>query len=153
VSTETGGMNSKVVENIDGKVRFPLQEPMAAHKGQIAEYVRRNGGAGVQHVALLTDDIVAAVNTLRQVDIEFVDAPRGYYEALKRRFDERELRDLRNSHILADSDDYGYLLQIFTKPLTPRRTLFIELIERRNARGFGSANIKALFRAVEQEQA
>jgi 4-hydroxymandelate synthase len=151
VNTEAGGMDSKVVESPNGAIRFPLQQPAQRGRGQIADYLVKHGGPGVQHVAFLTDDILGAVASLEEEGVEFVDAPRGYYDGLELGAIEENLADLRRSKVLVDHDRWGYLMQIFTKSRHARRTLFFELIQRRNARGFGSGNIRALFRGLAQQ--
>jgi 4-hydroxyphenylpyruvate dioxygenase len=147
---------SKVVADGDGRIKFPINEPAeGARKSQIEEYLEYYGGAGVQHVAMSTTDIVGAVAALRSSGVRFLATPASYYDELPGRVGEidQELADLRELGILADRDDEGYLLQIFTKPFGDRPTLFFELIERHGARGFGEGNFKALFEAIEREQA
>jgi len=156
ISTEYSALMSKVMADGSGRIKFPINEPAeGARKSQIEEYLEYYGGAGVQHVALATTDIVAAVSTLRERGVRFLATPASYYEELPDRVGEigEDLADLRDLGILADRDDEGYLLQIFTKPLGDRPTLFLELIERHGARGFGEGNFKALFEAIEREQA
>jgi 4-hydroxyphenylpyruvate dioxygenase len=157
VWTERSAMNSKVVEDPSGSIKFPMQEPARAKgKSQIEEYLDFNRGAGTQHVAYLTDDIVATMRSVRRNGIHFVRVPNTYYDALEGRVGKltpEALQAFTELGILMDSDDDGTLLQTFTEPLEARPTFFVELIERRGARGFGAGNIKALFEAVEREQA
>src|SRR5690606_11490982 len=138
-----------------GRIKLPLNEPAdSARRSQIEEFLDYYGGPGVQHVALETDDVVAAVEALRQRGVRFLGTPASYYEGLEARLGElaHPLADLRRLGILADADDEGHLLQIFTRPLGDRPTFFFELIERRGSRGFGEGNFKALFEAIEREQ-
>jgi 4-hydroxyphenylpyruvate dioxygenase len=155
VATEYSAMNSKVVQNKTGTIKFPIIEPAQGRKkSQIEEYLMYYGGAGVQHIALLTEDIVTAVQTLRDNYVEFMQTPGTYYAALEDRIGkiDENLEALRELSILIDRDDWGYLMQTFTRPLHNRPTLFFEIIQRKNARGFGAGNIKALFEALEREQ-
>jgi 4-hydroxymandelate synthase len=147
-------MNSEVVQSETGQVTFTLIEPDTSRKpGQIDSFLAGHGGAGVQHLAFLTDDIGEAVQALRDRSIRFLDAPRHYYAALSGRLPEfaADVHRLRELDVLVDRDHWGHLLQIFTKSVHPSGTLFFELIERRAARTFGSGNIRALYEAVEQE--
>jgi 4-hydroxyphenylpyruvate dioxygenase len=156
ISTEYSALMSKVVAGGDGRIKFPINEPAEGRrKSQIEEFLEYYGGAGVQHLALSTTDIVGAVRDLTERGVEFLRTPDIYYEELPGRVGEiaEDLDDLRELGILADRDDEGYLLQIFTKPIGDRPTLFLELIERHGARGFGAGNFKALFEAIEREQA
>jgi 4-hydroxyphenylpyruvate dioxygenase len=156
ISTEYSALMSKVMTDGRGLVKFPINEPAEGRrKSQIDEYLEFYEGPGVQHVALATRDIVNAVQTLGSRGVEFLTVPEDYYEEAPHRVPEIEtqLNDLRRLGILVDRDDEGYLLQIFTKPLGDRPTLFFELIERHGARGFGDGNFKALFEAIEREQA
>jgi len=156
ISTEYSALMSKVVAGGDGRIKFPINEPAEGRrKSQIEEFLEYYGGAGVQHLALSTTDIVGAVRELTERGVEFLRTPDAYYEELPGRVGEiaEDLGDLRELGILADRDDEGYLLQIFTKPIGDRPTLFLELIERHGARGFGAGNFKALFEAIEREQA
>ena len=156
IATEYSALMSKVVANGNHRVKFPLNEPaVGKKKSQIDEYLEFYGGPGVQHIALATDDIVATVRTMKAAGVAFLDTPDTYYEQLgswagETRVPVAELAELR---ILADRDDDGYLLQIFTKPVEDRPTLFFEIIERRGSRSFGKGNFKALFEAIEREQA
>ncbi|HEU0052147.1 MAG TPA: 4-hydroxyphenylpyruvate dioxygenase [Longimicrobium sp.] len=157
VFTERSRMNSKVVSDDSGAVKFPIVEPKEA-KGmsQIDEYLNFHGGAGTQHVAFGCEDVCAAVEAVRAQGVDFVQTPGAYYDLLEARvgaIDPVEMERLRADGILVDRDEHGRLLQIFSKPITGRPTMFVELIERRGARGFGGGNIHALFEAVEREQA
>jgi 4-hydroxyphenylpyruvate dioxygenase len=156
ISTEYSALMSKVVTGGNGRVKFPINEPAEGkRKSQIDEYLEFYEGAGAQHIALTTHDIVHAVAQLRQRGIRFLPTPESYYEEVPKRVGEisESLEDLRRLGILVDRDDEGYLLQIFTAPLGDRPTTFFELIERHGARGFGEGNFKALFEAIEREQA
>jgi 4-hydroxyphenylpyruvate dioxygenase len=149
-------MNSKVVQNSNGLVKFPLMEPTPGkRKSQIQEFLNYYDGPGAQHIAFLSNNIIATVRMLRENGIEFLRIPETYYDSLEERVREieEEIDDLRHLNILADRDDWGYLMQTFSKPVESRPTIFIEVIQRKGARGFGSGNIKALFEAVEREQA
>jgi 4-hydroxyphenylpyruvate dioxygenase len=155
ISTEYSALMSKVVTNGDGRVKFPINEPAEGRrKSQIDEYLEFYEGPGAQHIALTTDDIVRTVGELRRRGIRFLQTPDSYYEDVPDRVGEiaEELDDLRQLGILVDRDDEGYLLQIFTAPLGDRPTIFLEIIERHGARGFGEGNFKALFEAIEREQ-
>jgi 4-hydroxyphenylpyruvate dioxygenase len=155
ISTEYSALMSKVMADGKGRIKFPINEPAEGkRKSQIEEYLEFYGGPGVQHIALSTTDIVATVRALRERGVRFLMTPSSYYEELPERIGEIEenLADLSELGILADRDDEGYLLQIFTKPLSDRPTLFLEVIERHGARGFGEGNFKALFEAIEREQ-
>ena len=156
ISTEYSALMSKVVTGMDGRVKFPINEPAEGkRKSQIDEYLEFYEGAGAQHIALTTDNIVRTVAELRGRGIRFLRTPDSYYEEVPGRVGEiaESLEDLRRLGILVDRDDEGYLLQIFTAPLGDRPTIFFELIERHGARGFGEGNFKALFEAIEREQA
>ena len=156
IVTEYSGMNSRVVQNHAGTIKFPMQEPIQGkRRSQVEEFLTFHHGAGAQHLAILTDDIIHSIQTLRANGIEFVRTPATYYENLQERVGliDEDIAMLRDLHILVDRDSSGYLLQIFTKPLQSRPTMFFEIIQRKNAVGFGSGNIKALFAAVEREQA
>jgi len=156
ISTEYSALMSKVVTGGDGRVKFPINEPAEGkRKSQIDEYLEFYEGAGAQHIALTTDNIVRTVAELRGRGIRFLRTPDSYYEEVPGRVGEiaESLEDLRRLGILVDRDDEGYLLQIFTAPLGDRPTIFFELIERHGARGFGEGNFKALFEAIEREQA
>ncbi|HSZ49904.1 MAG TPA: 4-hydroxyphenylpyruvate dioxygenase [Streptosporangiaceae bacterium] len=155
IATEYSALMSKVVADGSRKVKFPINEPaIGKKKSQIEEYLEFYGGPGVQHIALATDDIVGAVRGMRDQGVQFLDTPDSYYETLgewvgSTRVPLDELHELR---ILADRDEDGYLLQIFTKPVQDRPTVFFELIERHGSQGFGKGNFKALFEAIEREQ-
>ena len=156
ISTEYSALMSKVVIDGSGRLKFPINEPAEGkRKSQIEEYLDFYRGAGVQHVALSTTDIVGTVSELRARGVDFLGIPEAYYDEVPGRIGpiEQDLADLRRLGILVDSDDEGYLLQIFTKPVGDRPTLFFEIIERHGARGFGEGNFKALFEAIEREQA
>jgi 4-hydroxyphenylpyruvate dioxygenase len=147
---------SKVVTSGDGRVKFPINEPAEGkRRSQIDEYLDYYGGPGVQHIAVSTTNIVATVAELSARGVKFLRTPDSYYAQLPERIGEidESLDDLRRLGILVDRDDEGYLLQIFTKPLGDRPTIFFEIIERHGARGFGEGNFKALFEAIEREQA
>ena len=155
ISTEYSALMSKVMADGNGRIKFPINEPAEGErKSQIEEYLEFYGGPGVQHIALSTTDIVATVRELQERGVRFLVTPGSYYEELPERIGEidEDLADLRELGILADRDDEGYLLQIFTKPIGDRPTLFLEVIERHGARGFGEGNFKALFEAIEREQ-
>jgi 4-hydroxyphenylpyruvate dioxygenase len=156
ISTEYSALMSKVVTSGDGRVKFPINEPAdGKRKSQIDEYLEFYEGAGAQHIALATRDIVGVVAELTKRGVKFLKTPEAYYDEVPGRVGEiaEDLEDLRRLGILVDSDDEGYLLQIFTKPLGDRPTIFFEIIERHGARGFGEGNFKALFEAIEREQA
>ncbi|MGH3913725.1 MAG: 4-hydroxyphenylpyruvate dioxygenase [Pseudonocardiaceae bacterium] len=156
IATQYSALMSKVVASGNHRVKFPLNEPAAGRKrSQIDEYLEFHGGPGVQHIALATGDIVGAVTAMRERGVEFLDTPDSYYDNLGEwvgdtRVPVQTLRELR---ILADRDEDGYLLQVFTKPVQDRPTVFFELIERHGSLGFGKGNFKALFEAIEREQA
>ena len=155
ISTEYSALMSKVMADGKGRIKFPINEPAeGTRKSQIEEYLEFYGGPGVQHIALSTTDIVATVRAMRESGVRFLTTPASYYEELPERVGEidEDVTDLGELGILADRDDEGYLLQIFTKPLSDRPTLFLEVIERHGARGFGEGNFKALFEAIEREQ-
>lgn len=154
ISTEYSALMSKVMHN-GGRIKFPINEPAEGkRKSQIEEYLEFYNGPGVQHLALLTEDIVSTVSTLKKNGVEFLSTPDTYYEALSERVGkiDEEIEKLKELSILVDRDDEGYLLQIFTKPIVDRPTLFIEVIQRKGARGFGEGNFKALFESIEREQ-
>ena len=155
ISTEYSALMSKVVTSGNGRIKFPINEPAEGkRKSQIDEYLEFYGGAGAQHIAVATRDIVGTVAKLRERGVEFLMTPEAYYDEVPTRVGEIEedLEDLRREGILVDRDDEGYLLQIFTKPIGDRPTMFFEVIERHGARGFGEGNFKALFEAIEREQ-
>lgn len=156
IATEYSALMSKVVADGSRKVKFPLNEPaVGKRKSQIDEYLEFYGGPGVQHIALATNDIVASVRAMRAAGVQFLETPDSYYDTLGDWVGETRvpLGDLRNLRILADRDEDGYLLQIFTAPVQDRPTVFFELIERHGSMGFGKGNFKALFEAIEREQA
>ena len=156
ITTEYSALMSKVMQDGTGRVKFPINEPAAGRrKSQIQEYLDYYRGPGVQHIACATDDIVTAVRRLRANGVEFLRVPPTYYEDLDRRIGkiDEPVDELAELGILADRDDEGYLLQIFTQPVQDRPTLFFEVIERHGCRGFGEGNFKSLFEAIEREQA
>jgi 4-hydroxyphenylpyruvate dioxygenase len=156
ISTEYSALMSKVMTDGEGKIKFPINEPAEGkRKSQIEEYLDFYGGPGVQHVAMATDDIVATVEELEERGLGFLKTPTAYYDDLEERVGEidADYDDLKRLGILADRDEEGYLLQIFTKTAQDRPTLFFEVIERHGSRGFGEGNFKALFEAIEREQA
>ncbi len=156
ISTKYTALMSKVVSNGNGWVKFPINEPAKGlKKSQIEEYLDFYHGAGVQHMALATDDILKTVSTLRENGVDFLYVPDNYYEDVLDRVGEidEDLEDLKKLNILVDRDDEGYLLQIFTKPVQDRPTVFYEIIQRKGAKSFGKGNFKALFEAIEREQA
>jgi 4-hydroxyphenylpyruvate dioxygenase len=155
ISTEYSALMSKVVTNGNGRVKFPINEPAEGkRKSQIDEYLEFYGGAGAQHIAVATRDIVKTVTEMRDRGIEFLTIPGTYYDEVPERIGriDESIDDLRRLGILVDRDDEGYMLQIFTKPIGDRPTMFYEVIERHGARGFGEGNFKALFEAIEREQ-
>jgi len=156
IATEYSALMSKVVADGTRKVKFPLNEPaLGKRKSQIDEYLEFYGGPGVQHIALATDDIVASVRSMSAAGVEFLRTPDAYYDELGSWVGDTRvpLDVLRENAILADRDEDGYLLQIFTQPVQDRPTVFFELIERHGSQGFGKGNFKALFEAIEREQA
>jgi 4-hydroxyphenylpyruvate dioxygenase len=156
VVTGHSGMRSRVVGDASGRVMFPLVSPAPGrNNSQINEYLRYNAGVGVQHVALSCTDIVASTRALQENSLQFLQVPPGYFDGVPGRVGEfaGDLAAMRELGIMVDRDSEGVLMQTFTKPLQPRPTLFLELIQRDGARGFGSGNIRALFEAVERQQA
>ncbi len=156
ISTEYSALMSKVVTSGDGRVKFPINEPAEGkRRSQIDEYLEFYEGPGAQHIALTTRDIVGTVDELQRRGIRFLRTPDSYYEEVPERVGEiaEPLAELQRLGILVDRDDEGYLLQVFTAPLGDRPTIFLEIIERHGARGFGEGNFKALFEAIEREQA
>lgn len=156
IATEYSALMSKVMQDGTGKVKFPINEPAhGRRKSQIEEYLEYNRSPGVQHIACATGDIISAVQALRDHGIEFLRVPTTYYEELEGRVGriEEPVDKLAELGILVDRDEEGYLLQIFTKPVQDRPTVFYELIERHGSRGFGVGNFKSLFEAIEREQA
>lgn len=158
ISTERSAMNSKVVEDSSHRIKFPIVEASEPHgKSQINEYLDYHNGAGAQHIAFLCDNIIDTVRALSANGIEFLSTvPGSYYDMLEDRVGRiapETLAHLREQSILVDRDDWGMLMQIFSRPIQRRPTLFIEVVQRNGARGFDAGNIKALFEAVEREQA
>ena len=156
ISTEYTSLMSKVMSNGNGRIKFPINEPAEGKKrSQIEEFIVFYGGAGVQHIALETDDIMKTVSTLQARGIDFLTVPLTYYDTLAERVGDidEDIKALSRLGILVDRDDEGYLLQIFTKPLQSRPTMFFEIIQRKGALSFGKGNFKALFESIEREQA
>jgi len=156
ISTEYSALMSKVMSNGNGFVKFPINEPAKGKKkSQVEEYLEFYDGEGVQHIAMATNNIIATVTGLQQRGLEFLHIPSNYYDTLLDRVGhiDEELGALKKLGILVDRDDEGYLLQIFTKPVEDRPTLFFEIIQRKGAKSFGKGNFKALFEAIEREQA
>lgn len=155
ISTEYSALMSKVMAGGRGMIKFPINEPAEGRKkSQIEEFLDYYEGPGVQHIALLTGDIIESVNKLRERGLEFLHVPTTYYEELENRVGkiDEPIDKLEELGILVDRDDEGYLLQIFSKPVVDRPTFFFEIIQRKGARGFGKGNFKALFEAIEREQ-
>jgi 4-hydroxyphenylpyruvate dioxygenase len=160
IHTEYSALMSKVMSNGNGRIKFPINEPAKGNKrSQIEEYLDFYEGAGVQHIAIATDDIISTVTQLRARGVEFLSAPpKSYYDAIPSRLGahmdmmKEDLNSLQNLAIMIDADEEGYLLQIFTKPVEDRPTLFYEIIQRMGAKGFGAGNFKALFESIEREQ-
>ena len=155
ISTEYTALMSKVMSNGNGRIKFPINEPAeGAKKSQVEEYLDFYEGEGVQHIAVATDDIIKTVRDLRSRGIEFLNIPDTYYDAVTDRVGkiDEDIAPLKELGILVDRDDEGYLLQIFTRPIEPRPTLFFEIIQRKGAQSFGKGNFKALFEAIELEQ-
>jgi 4-hydroxyphenylpyruvate dioxygenase len=156
ISTEYSALMSKVVQNGTGRIKFPINEPAKSRRrSQIDEYLQFYGGPGVQHIAMATGNIIDTVRAMRHNDVSFLTVPRAYYDLLPERVGEikEDLEELAELGILVDRDEEGYMLQIFTKPVADRPTLFFEIIQRRGSRSFGKGNFKALFEAIEREQA
>jgi len=161
IHTEYSALMSKVMSNGNGRIKFPINEPAkAAKKSQIEEYLDFYEGSGVQHIAVATDDIITTVSQLKARGIEFLPPPpQAYYNDIPNRLGEHrdmmkeDIGELQKLSIMIDADEEGYLLQIFTKPVEDRPTLFFEIIQRMGARGFGAGNFKALFESIEREQA
>lgn len=156
ISTEYSALMSKVMSNGNGRVKFPINEPAEGKKkSQIEEYLDFYGGPGVQHVAIATNDIIKTVSELQNRGVEFLTVPGSYYDTLLERVGaiDESIEPLRKLGILVDRDDEGYLLQIFTKPIQDRPTVFFEIIQRKGAQSFGKGNFKALFESIEREQA
>jgi 4-hydroxyphenylpyruvate dioxygenase len=156
ISTDYSALMSKVVQNGTGRIKFPINEPARGRRrSQIEEYLQFYGGPGVQHIAMATGNIIDTVRAMRHNDVSFLRVPDAYYDMLPERIGhiKESLDELAELGILVDRDDEGYLLQIFTKPVADRPTLFFEIIERHGSRSFGKGNFKALFEAIEREQA
>ena len=161
IHTEYSALMSKVMSNGNGRIKFPINEPAEAEKrSQIEEYLDFYEGCGVQHLAVATEDIIATVKHLRTNGVEFLPPPpQAYYDAIPKRLGKHmklmkeDISKLQEFSVLVDADEEGYLLQIFTKPLQDRPTLFFEIIQRMGAKGFGAGNFKALFESIEREQA
>ena len=156
IATEYSALMSKVMESDNGRIKFPINEPAEGKKkSQIDEYLDFYDGPGVQHVALLTSDIIKTIKKLKENGVEFLEVPDTYYEDLTKRVGviDEDLEVLKKLKILVDRDDEGYLLQLFTKPVEDRPTVFYEVIQRKGSRGFGIGNFKALFEAIERHQA
>ena len=155
ISTEFTALMSKVMSNGNGRIKFPINEPAAGlKKSQVDEYLEFYEGEGVQHIAVATDDIVKTVTELKNRGIEFLNIPNSYYDVLEARVGkiDEDIDSLKKLGILVDRDDEGYLLQIFTKTIQARPTMFFEIIQRKGATSFGKGNFKALFEAIEREQ-
>ena len=155
ISTEYTALMSKVMSNGNGRIKFPINEPAEGKKkSQIEEYIDFYNGAGVQHIAVATDDIVSTVSAMRKRGVEFLYVPENYYDDILDRVGdiEEDVEVLKKHGILIDRDDEGYLLQLFTKPVLDRPTMFFEIIQRKGAQSFGKGNFKALFEAIEREQ-
>ncbi|KYG81903.1 4-hydroxyphenylpyruvate dioxygenase [Roseivirga ehrenbergii] len=156
ISTEYTALMSKVMSNGTGRIKFPINEPAEGRKkSQIEEYIDFYNGAGVQHIAVATNNIIETVRDLRSRGVEFLYVPEVYYDNILERVGEidEDLEPLKEMNILIDKDDEGYLLQIFTKPVLDRPTMFFEIIQRKGAQSFGKGNFKALFESIEHEQA
>ncbi|MGS4346051.1 4-hydroxyphenylpyruvate dioxygenase [Myroides odoratus] len=160
INTEYSALMSKVMSNGNGRIKFPINEPAEGTKrSQVEEYLDFYNGPGVQHIAVATDDIIKTVGEMRARGVEFLSAPpQAYYDAIPGRLGvhmdmmKEDIKELQKLSILVDADEEGYLLQIFTKPVEDRPTLFFEIIQRMGARGFGAGNFKALFESIEREQ-
>ena len=156
IATEYSALMSKVMESDNGRIKFPINEPAEGKKkSQIDEYLDFYDGPGVQHVALLTSEIIKTIKKLKENGVEFLEVPDTYYEDLTKRVGaiDEDIEVLRKLKILVDRDDEGYLLQLFTKPVEDRPTVFYEVIQRKGSKGFGIGNFKALFEAIERHQA
>lgn len=163
ISTAHSALNSIVMASPNNVVKMPINEPAPGlRKSQIEEYVDFYSGAGVQHIALRTPDIITSVSNLRARGVEFISVPETYYETMRERLNDEksgirwelkeDFEDIRRLNILIDFDEGGYLLQLFTKPLMDRPTVFLEIIQREGFEGFGAGNFKSLFEAIEREQ-
>src|SRR4051794_12140570 len=156
ISTEYSALMSKVMSNGNGYVKFPINEPAEGkNKSQVEEYLEFYDGEGCQHIAMATNNIIETVSELKKRGVEFLKVPTTYYDELQERVGQidEDIASLKELGILVDRDDEGYLLQIFTKPVEDRPTLFFEIIQRKGAQSFGKGNFKALFEAIEREQA
>jgi 4-hydroxyphenylpyruvate dioxygenase len=155
ISTEYTALMSKVMSNGNGRIKFPINEPAEGKKkSQIEEYIEFYNGAGVQHIAVATNNIIETVGALKDRGVEFLYVPPSYYDTVMDRVGEidEDLAVLKQHGVLVDRDDEGYLLQLFTKPVLDRPTMFFEIIQRKGAKSFGKGNFKALFEAIEREQ-
>ena len=155
ISTQYTALMSKVMTNGNGRIKFPINEPAKGlKKSQIEEYLDFYNGPGCQHIAVATDDIISTVSEMEKRGVEFLKIPESYYDTVGERVGKiaEDMMVLKKYGILVDRDDEGYLLQIFTKPLTDRPTLFFEIIQRKGAQSFGKGNFKALFESIEAEQ-
>ena len=156
ISTQYSSLKSIVVRSKNWKVKLPINEPAKGiKKSQIEEYLDFNEGPGVQHIAIQTNDIIKSITALRKNGVDFLVVPDSYYDDLKKRVGniDEDIKKLKELNILVDRDEEGYLLQLFTKPVEDRPTLFIEIIQRKGSRGFGQGNFQALFESIEREQA
>ncbi len=156
ISTEYTALMSKVMTNGNGRIKFPINEPaVGKKKSQVEEYLDFYKGPGCQHIAVATDDIVFTISEMRKRGVDFLYVPGSYYDTVKERVGiiEEDLNELKKWGIMVDRDEEGYLLQIFTKPVEDRPTLFFEIIQRKGARSFGKGNFQALFESIEAEQA
>ena len=156
ISTQYSALKSVVVRSKNWKIKMPINEPATGiKKSQIEEYLDFNEGPGVQHIAILTDDIIKSITALRENGVDFLDVPGNYYDDLESRIGkiDEDMDKLKELKILVDRDSDGYLLQLFTKPIEDRPTLFIEIIQRKGSKGFGQGNFQALFESIEKEQA
>jgi 4-hydroxyphenylpyruvate dioxygenase len=155
ISTQYTSLMSKVMTNGNGRIKFPINEPaQGIKKSQIEEYLDFYKGPGCQHIAIATNDIVYAISEMRKRGVEFLHVPGEYYDTVADRVGiiEEDLKVLKSLGIMVDRDDEGYLLQIFTKPVEDRPTLFFEIIQRKGAKSFGKGNFQALFESIEEEQ-
>ena len=155
ISTKYSSLKSKVMRSKNWKIKFPINEPASGlKKSQIEEYLDFNEGPGVQHIALLTDDIIKTITALRNNGVDFLFVPETYYDKIHQRVGkiDEEIASLKELGVLVDSDEEGYLLQLFSKPVEDRPTLFYEIIQRKGSRGFGEGNFQALFESIEREQ-
>ncbi|MAR15176.1 MAG: 4-hydroxyphenylpyruvate dioxygenase [Candidatus Marinimicrobia bacterium] len=155
ISTKYSALKSIVLRSKNWKIKLPINEPAKGlKKSQIEEYLDFHEGAGVQHIAILTDDIISSISSLKQNGVEFLDIPETYYDNLIDRVGgiDEDIKKLKDLSILVDRDESGYLLQIFTKPIQDRPTLFIEIIQRKGSQGFGQGNFQALFESIEKAQ-